>query len=300
MRSTHILLLCGYALLQPGLTEQITTSAPSTSTTSTASATPVTTTALPSSDTPPNHWLPDRPDPYVCEYLGENDCWHPSVIEEGPPYSGFSQERPARTKQCIVQTHNDTTKDDAPLILQAFKECRENAHIVFENTTYHIASVMNTTDLRNVDVELKGTLSWNNSDIQYWLNNSLYIGFQNQTSAWFFGGENVHFYGHGYGTLHGNGQDWYTYANGRGNLHGRPHAITISDSKECVIEGLNFIKAQMWTMTVARSERILLQDIYVNNSCAPGAGTFRGCNLNTDGCDTVSCIQEILPDKYNY
>ncbi|KAI1324323.1 glycoside hydrolase family 28 protein [Xylariaceae sp. FL0255] len=232
-------------------------------------------------------WLIGEPDPYVCEYLGENNCWQPSIIEEGPPYLGFDGPRPPRTKECVVKASGDPNGDDAPAVLQAFSECSQNAHIIFENTTYYIASVMNTTGLQNVDVEIKGTLEWNNTDFNYWLVNSLPVGFQNQSSAWFFGGADVHFYGHGYGTLNGNGQDWYSYNNGTSNLAGRPHAITISNSKDCVIEGLRFIKSQMWTMTVARSERMLLQDIYVNNTCAPGAGTFSGCNVNTDGCDTV-------------
>jgi galacturan 1,4-alpha-galacturonidase len=249
---------------------------------------PVTTTAIPGSDTPKNHWKPDRPDPYVCEYLGENDCWQPKIVQEGPPYSGFADgERAPRTKTCIVKAGGDPSVDDAPAICQAFCECKENANIIFENTTYHIQTVMNTTGLHNVAVDVQGTLLWDASNLDYWLNNSLPIGFQNQSSAWLFGGSQVHFYGSGAGTLNGNGHVWYLFNNGTSNLHGRPHAITITDSSDSVIEGLRFITSQMWTMTVARSERILLQDIYVNNSCAPGAGTFPGCNVNTDGCDTV-------------
>lgn len=258
---------------------------------------PVTTTALPGTDTPRKHWRPDRPDPFVCEYLGENDCWHPNIVQEGPPYSGFAVERPPRSKTCVVEAANDPSIDDAPSIRKAFQECREDANIIFSNTTYHIASVMNTTGLRNVDVEVQGTLLWSADNISYWLNHSLYIGFQNQTSAWHFGGDQVHFYGHGVGTLNGNGQVWYLYNNGTSNLHGRPHAITITDTTDSVIEGLRFIKSQMWTSTVIRSERILLQDIYVNNSCEPGIGTFDGCNVNTDGCDTVRTVSKNMPES---
>lgn len=256
------------------------------SSSSSTTASPVTTTALEGTDTPMNHWTPDRPDQYACEYLGENDCWRPSIWQEGPPYIGFTTERPSRPKLCVIKGANDPAVDDAQAIRNAFAECHENAHIIFENMTYYIFTVLNTTGLRNVDVEVRGTLEWNNDDIDYWRNNSLYIGFQNQTSAWFFGGTQVRFYGHGYGTLNGHGEVWYAYSNGTSNLHGRPHAITISDSKDMVIEGLRFIRSQMWTSTIARSEQILMQDIYVNNSCAPDA-TFDRCNLNTDGSDTV-------------
>lgn len=140
---------------------------------------------------------------------------------------------------------------------------------------------MNTTGLKDVDIEVKGTLLWN-TNIDYWLANSLPIGFQNQTSAWHLGGENVHFYGHGYGTLDGNGQVWYDYNQNRSNLHGRPHALLITGSKNSVVEGLRFVQSQMWTMTVARSEKMLLQDIYVNNT-----SSSENRNTNTDGVDTV-------------
>lgn len=77
--------------------------------------------------------------------------------------------------------------------------------VIFENTTYHVNSVMNTTGLENCEVDVRGTLLWS-KDIDYWLNHSLPVGYQNQSSAWFFGGNNVHLYGNGYGTLDGNGQ----------------------------------------------------------------------------------------------
>lgn len=66
-------------------------------------------------------------------------------------------------------------------------------------------------------------------------------------------------------------------------MHGRPHAILITETTESVVEGLRFVQSQMWTMTVARSERMLLQDIYVNSTSGPGRD-FRSI-VNTDGVD---------------
>jgi hypothetical protein len=151
----------------------------------------------------PGHWTPDRPDPYICEYLGLNGCWHPSELEYGPHYS-HDGHWPNRSKTCVVPAGNDPDGDDAPAILGAFADCKTDGHIVFENTTYYVGTVMNTTGLTDVDIEVQGTLLWSD-DIYYWLNNSISIGFQNQTSAWHLGGERIHFYGHGYGTLDGNG-----------------------------------------------------------------------------------------------
>ncbi|CAE6427265.1 unnamed protein product [Rhizoctonia solani] len=113
---------------------------------------------------------------------------------------------------------------------------------------------MNTTDLVNCTVDIKGTLLWG-TDIQYWLNNSLPIGYQNQSSAWFLGGTNLRVRGFGYGTIDGNGQvshtlsiraTRYDYTKGVSNLAGKPHSLTIWKSKNSVFEGIRFVKSQMW------------------------------------------------------
>jgi galacturan 1,4-alpha-galacturonidase len=154
----------------------------------------VTTTALPFPSTPAEHWTPsDRPDPYV--------------PGGGAPYS-HDGNWPKRSKTCAVKACGDPNGDDAPAILAAFDDCKYDGHIVFENTTYYVGTVMNTTGLQHVDIEINGTLLWSD-DIEYWLGASLPIGFQNQTSAWFLGGDDIHFFGHGAGTLDGNGQVWY-------------------------------------------------------------------------------------------
>ncbi|PVH93906.1 glycoside hydrolase family 28 protein [Periconia macrospinosa] len=176
--------------------------------------------------------------------------------------------------------------DDTPAILQAFKDCKEDGHILFKNTTYKVGQVMDTTGLKNVDIELLGTTEWS-KDIDYWLNNSLPVGFQNQSTAWYLGGDNIHFYGHGHGTLFGNGDDWYIWNDARSNMQGRPHAISIINTTNSLVEGLRFIKSQMWTATVTRSERVELTNIYVNNSCNAEAAKIPRCNVNTDGVDTI-------------
>lgn len=110
---------------------------------------------------------------------------------------------------CIVQPGLNGS-DSAPAIVQAFRDCGHNdaasrGRVVFLNETYTVKSVMNTTGLSNVDIDLQGTLLWD-TNITYWLNASLPVGYQNQSSAWLFGGEGVNWDGHGYGTLDGNGK----------------------------------------------------------------------------------------------
>lgn len=155
------------------------------------------------------------------------------------------------SKTCIVQPGPNGT-DSAPAIIRAFEECGHNnddssrARVVFLNETYVVRSVMNTTGLRDVDVDLRGTLRWDNGDLAYWLAHSLPVGYQNQSSAWLFGGERVRFRGHGHGTLDGDGQAWYDFANGTNNYPGRPHQMTITGTSDSVFEGLRFVQSQMW------------------------------------------------------
>ncbi|KIK65770.1 glycoside hydrolase family 28 protein [Collybiopsis luxurians FD-317 M1] len=192
---------------------------------------------------------------------------------------------------CVV-TPAPNGRDSAPAIIDAFKRCGHNSRgrrgkVVFTNDTYTVATVMNTTGLSNVDVDLKGTLFWDNSNLTYWLNNSLPVGYQNQSSAWLFGGENVTWNGHGYGTLNGNGQVWYDFVNGTNNYPGRPHQITITGTRDSVFEGIRFVQSQMWTMTVIHSENVLLENIYVNSTDTEHAVGFEFSSLNTDGADTI-------------
>lgn len=159
---------------------------------------------------------------------------------------GFSQNDSSKNT-CVVPYQGDA--DARPAIEDAFEKCGHNptgrGTVVFLNETYNIKSFMNTTGLQNVDIDHQGTLLWD-TDIQYWLGASQPVGYQNQSTAWYFGGEGVHWYGHGYGTLDGNGQAWYDFINGRSNYPKRPHQITIRNTTNSVFEGLRFVQSQMW------------------------------------------------------
>jgi hypothetical protein len=75
--------------------------------------------------------------------------------------------------------------DDAPSIHKAFGLCGHNGDVIFANHTFNINSVMNTTNLVNCDVTLRGELRWS-TDIPYWLYHSYSVVFQNQSTAWLF------------------------------------------------------------------------------------------------------------------
>ncbi|KAJ7240756.1 glycoside hydrolase family 28 protein [Mycena rebaudengoi] len=186
-----------------------------------------------------------------------------------------------RQKTCTVYPSGNST-DDSPAIVEAFDLCGQGGRIEFLNETYWIEKVMNTTGLNDAAIDLRGTLLWSAANISYWLNNSLPIGFQNQTSAWFLGGNNILFDGHGYGTFNGNGQIWYDFTKGVSNLAGRPHALTIWNTHNSTFTGIRFVQSQMWTMTISASSYVDMLDIFVSSTSNDSQST-----INTDGADTL-------------
>jgi galacturan 1,4-alpha-galacturonidase len=60
-------------------------------------------------------------------------------------------------ENCVVYSKTDGG-DDTPALLDAFRVCGENGSISLPDPTYHIKQVMNTTELRNCRIDLKGTL----------------------------------------------------------------------------------------------------------------------------------------------
>lgn len=59
---------------------------------------------------------------------------------------------------CVVPAGGSNATDDAPAIIQAFKDCGNGGKVVFTNTTYYVNSVMTTTDLEDCEIDLQGTL----------------------------------------------------------------------------------------------------------------------------------------------
>ncbi|KAI0317354.1 pectin lyase fold/virulence factor [Amylostereum chailletii] len=170
--------------------------------------------------------------------------------------------------------------DDSSSIISAFQQCNKDASVVFQNKTYHVERTMVTHGLQNVSVDVQGTLLWG-TNITYWRNNSIPLGYLNMTSAWDFSGSNIHWDGHGFGTFDGNGQLWYDFSNNTSNLPGRPINFVIRNTTDSVFEGMRFVQSQFWTMVVHSSSNIILQDFYINST-----SNSTGTTQNTDGIDT--------------
>lgn len=72
--------------------------------------------------------------------------------------TGFVTADTQKTKTCVVKAGGSESVDDAPAILDAFDRCGNGGKVLFENTTYHISTVMNTSSLRNCEIDIQGTL----------------------------------------------------------------------------------------------------------------------------------------------
>lgn len=144
---------------------------------------------------------------------------------------------------CIIYpqslAHNGSAVDDAPSIHQAFDLCGTDGTVFFSNHTFHVNSVLNTTNLVNCEVLLCGELRFSDN-ISYWRSHSYSVVLQNQSTAWLFGGTNVTLRGGG-GWYNGNGQAWYTENRNDANQPGRPISITFFNSTNILADHLTII-----------------------------------------------------------
>ncbi|QKX64350.1 uncharacterized protein TRUGW13939_11524 [Talaromyces rugulosus] len=174
------------------------------------------------------------------------------------------------------RAHYGKEIDDVPQILEAFESCGNNGTVIFTEHLFYMNSVLNTTNLVNCEVVVRGELRFS-TDIDYWRSHVYPVVFQNQSTAWLFGGTNVTFRAEG-GWINGQGQEWYTWNHSRGNTPGRPISLTIYNSTNVLVDGLSVIQPQFWAMFVWESRNISIVNYFVN---ATGNGT--GSTTNTDG-----------------
>ncbi|KAI9728290.1 MAG: hypothetical protein M1834_007692 [Cirrosporium novae-zelandiae] len=187
---------------------------------------------------------------------------------------------PARTKVCYVSTHNGTA-DDSEYILQAINECNPNGHVVFSaENTYTIGTALDLTNLTHVDLDIQGYIKFTN-DTDYWQANGFYQTFQNATTFFQLGGEDVNVYGGG--TLDGNGQIWYDlYAEDEYIL--RPILFGIIGLKSGTIADLKLRYSPQWYNLIANSSDVVYDNIDIS-----GYSNSENDAKNTDGWDTYRC-----------
>ncbi|EAU30162.1 predicted protein [Aspergillus terreus NIH2624] len=175
--------------------------------------------------------------------------------------------------------HRGQPVDDAPSIQQAFDMCGTNGTVIFSENVFHVNTVLNTTNLLNCDVHLRGELRFS-TNIPYWRTHSISVVLQDQVTAWLFGGQNVNFYGEG-GFYNGQGQAWYNANRNESNQAGRPMSMTFYNSTNLLVDGLKVVQPQFWATFVWASRNVTFTNLFVNATSNSEWGT-----MNTDGFDS--------------
>jgi galacturan 1,4-alpha-galacturonidase len=133
-------------------------------------------------------------------------------IQPGPyqPYKAIPLDtRRDRRKVCHVKPGRKGD-DDAPKIRAALRKCNNGGTVVLDKE-YTIRTPLDLRFLKHIDIALTGTVEFG-TDLEFWQQNFFHFHFQDACSWWVWGGEDIHLYGAGTGTIHGNGQAWYDEA----------------------------------------------------------------------------------------
>ncbi|KAL7931459.1 glycoside hydrolase family 28 protein [Trichoderma chlorosporum] len=177
--------------------------------------------------------------------------------------------------------------DDAPAIRDAFSKCGNGGKVVFQkDTTYSIQTALQLHNLKDVQVDMFGTLEYS-TDVRYWILHGSYYYFQNISIAMEFSGEDITIDGHGSGTVNGQGQVWYDLALGVGGLYGRPIPFCLRNVKNAVAKNFKILQSGKWNFVMVESQNILVDNITLS-ATSDDFQANPGNLGNTDGFDTIN------------
>ncbi|KAL4959390.1 Exopolygalacturonase X-2 [Aspergillus stella-maris] len=180
-------------------------------------------------------------------------------------------------KVCYVEPEGDGG-DDASAILDALHDCNNGGTIVLDQD-YTICTPLDLRFLEHVDIALTGKVEFC-TDIDFWQPNTFKFHFQDASSWWVWGGEDVHLYGAGTGEINGNGQAWYDAYALNSSIH-RPLLFITDGWHGGSITGLKLRQSPNWHNFIANSSDILISDIDIFSRSSSDAWAS-----NLDGWDT--------------
>ena len=172
-------------------------------------------------------------------YTGRKPIPRPDV-RPWPHTTGRAQPpSPPRDRQCFVKAAGKG-EDDAPAILRAFHDCNQGGTVVLDGD-YTIATALDLRFLDAVDVALSGSVSFRD-DIDYWVEHSFKVAYQNSSAFWLWGGRDVNLYGGGVGKLDGRGQAWWDGFAVNGTLM-RPILFVTDGLQGGTFSGINMVNS---------------------------------------------------------
>ncbi|KAJ3552519.1 hypothetical protein NM688_g4112 [Phlebia brevispora] len=204
----------------------------------------------------------------------------------------------AGEKECHV-AHHSRGSDAGPAINAAFRKCARNGKITLDKF-YTVNSLLFTTDLSNVEIELIGSINFT-PNIAKWSPESYFLEYQNATTFWFLSGSHICM--HGGGTINGNGQVWWDAlstngqdagtAGGSSRTFARPIPLTVGNSSHVEIEDINFVGSPFWNNFVYQSDHVTYKKIIIDSvsySSAPAA--------NSDGWDIYRSSDVVITESW--
>ncbi|KAI8632940.1 polygalacturonase [Xylariaceae sp. FL1651] len=193
-----------------------------------------------------------------------------------------------RTKSCSVKALGNGT-DDAPHILQAFRDCNHGGTVVLGGK-YTIGTALDLTFLESVDVALSGSITFT-ADIDYWSTNAFKYAFQTSIAFWRFGGKDVNIYGGGVGLINGNGQPWWDAFAANSSLL-RPIALVLDGIKGGSVSGIHMTNPPNWFNFVANSSDVLISDMVLTAKSSNSNSV-----KNSDGWDTYRSDHVVIQNS---
>lgn len=197
--------------------------------------------------------------------------------------------QPARDGRVCTVKAGGNGQDDSQNILDAVHDCNNGGRVLFENGQhYTIGKAIDLTFMNSVDLDIQGYIEFTDNTT-YWQENSFQFVFQDATSFWLLGGNDVSIYGGG--TINGNGQAWYNlYVQNDTTL--RPTLMGVEGLYNSVISNLNLVQSPTYHYFVANSSNVVIENMNIdstsNNESAPAA--------NTDGIDIYRSDSMTLKD----
>lgn len=132
-------------------------------------------------------------------------------IDVGPYHTGKPfPHSPHRDPHKICKVKGKAHKDSSKDILRAMHKCNNGGTVVLEGKLL-VAKPLDLTFLKHIDVAITGTIKFTD-DWEYWVANSFKYPFQDSSTFWRWGGEDVNIFGNGVGEIDGSGQIWYNMA----------------------------------------------------------------------------------------
>ncbi|KAH8705626.1 putative extracellular exo-polygalacturonase [Talaromyces proteolyticus] len=196
------------------------------------------------------------------------------AISPKPPFLPLP-DTARRNKVCYVDSHGNGA-DDSKNILGALKRCNNGGRVVFDKH-YTIGTALDLQFLKHIDLDITGYIQFTN-DTNYWQTHAFKQVYQNATTFFQLGGEDVNVYGGG--TIDGNGQVWYDlYA--ENPLVLRPILVGIIGLRGGAIGPLKLRYSPQWYHFVANSSDVLFDGLDIS-----GYSNSHNTAKNTDGWDT--------------